>query len=68
MVWITILTRVVILEPSRSTTRPDAATETKEPRDMHRSMSPISPGVSPRSSRMAGMRETQVAKTNPEPA
>ena len=66
--WMVVHTRVVSREPSRSTTSPDAATDTKDPSDMHSRINPTLPGVSDRPSRIAGMRETQVANTSPEPA
>ena len=56
--------RMVRLEPKRSTIRPEAETEMKEPAVMHSSSSPTVPGVRSRPSRMAGSRDTQLANAS----
>ncbi len=57
--------RMVRLEPSRRTIRPEADTDRKDPAVMQSRSSPIVPGVRSRPSRMAGSRDTQVENAIP---
>lgn len=56
---------VVSLGPSRSTMSPEAEIEIKDATVMHISNRPMPPGVRSRPSRIAGSRDTQVAKATP---
>jgi len=51
--------------PSRSTTMPDSGSDSSEPTEATSSSRPIRSGENPRPSRMAGMRDAQLAKFTP---
>ena len=57
--------RMVRVDPSRSTIRPEADTETKDPSVRQSRSSPTVPGLRSSPSRMAGSRDTHVENAMP---